>query len=811
MPAAAQTDATPGPAPGLTMLARADGAAQDATRLAMLLQPGPIGRPPAAADTQGDVQLVLIATLNDTLTDQFLSLTRKPDGSFIGKAGELRRLRIRIDPTLSPEDPVPLATLAGVTIRYDEANQAIALQVPDRLLVPYEVGLGGDRPVTDLRALHPLSGAVLNYSLYASQERGRSTASGTLEALGLTGAGILSTNALFNTTGAYGSHHFVRLDSAWRYVDAVRVRSYTVGDFASNALSWSSSVRLAGFQIASAFDQRADIVTTALPQFSGSAALPSTLDLYVNQQRIYSGDIPSGPFDLKSLPYVSGGDVKLVTTDASGRQTEITKAYYYVAGQLRKGLLEYSVDVGMPRLDYALDSFSYDETVFAAGSARYGLTDRTTLEGHVEASADGLVNGGAGIVQTFGGLGAITASAAGSRYKGRSGGKFSVLGEVSVAGVRLFAGTDRTTGDYFDLARVSQQRYVRRHLAAATAEAALTGFPYSYTAEASRIDRAGLSFTPWFDRTSVNLSYNRIRNAGSEQRTGNLSLSRALSQRLSLYTNVYMNLSNRRDWGMFASLTLRIGQSTNLTAGVDHDSGRTAYSMQIDSATSQRQGSVAWGASDREVEGGDDQRSAYIGYRAAQAYVRAQVDQDGGDWRGSIEVDGSLLAAGGGIFAANRIGNAFAIVKNAGPGVEVLQGGVRMGRANQSGQALLPDIQPYYEQQLFIDPATLPDGWEPEATERLAVAGYRQGTVVDFGARIVHGAVIVLVGADGKPIPPGYTATLDGGESAVVGYDGQVYLRGLGPRNRLTVDLGAAGTCAADFPSKAPPSRRSGR
>ncbi len=171
----------------------------------------------------------------------------------------------------------------------------------------------------------------------------------------MTKFGVFTTNTLFNTDRTYGGQGIVRLDSSWRYDDARSVRSYVVGDFASNALAWTSSVRLAGFQIASAFEQRSDIVTTALPQFSGSAALPSTLDLYVNQQRIFSGEIPSGPFDIKSLPFVSGGDVRLVTTDATGRQVELTKAYYYVPGQLRPGLIEFSIDVGVPRLDYGIE------------------------------------------------------------------------------------------------------------------------------------------------------------------------------------------------------------------------------------------------------------------------------------------------------------------------------------------------------------------------------------------------------------------------------------------------------------------------
>ncbi|MES2057738.1 MAG: fimbria/pilus outer membrane usher protein [Pseudomonadota bacterium] len=748
-----------------------------------------------ASDATSGEMLLLDATLNGTPTHQLLTLRRLPDGSFIARASELQALRIRIDPKLVQDDNVTLAALSGLTFRYDEASQSIALQASDALLQAYQVGLDDGRTPVDLEAIKPTPGAILNYGLYATQGSGRTALSGTAELIGMTPYGIVSTNGVFNTDRRYGGQNVVRLDSSWRYIDPRSVRSYIVGDFASNALAWTSSVRLAGFQIASAFEQRSDIVTTALPQFSGSAALPSTLDLYVNQQRIFSGEIPSGPFDVRSLPSISGGDVRLVTTDATGRQVELKKSYYYVPGQLRTGLLEFSLDVGVPRLDYGIRSFSYDSTVFGSGSVRYGLNRSTTLEGHAELSSGGLANAGVGIVQSIGGSGAISASAAASSYKSDTGAKFSVQAEGDLAGIRFYAGTERTIGTYFDLARVSTLRNLSR-----------TGAPsgsftdlLASTARATAIDRAGISFIPWFDRTSINLSYNAITSPGYRQRIASLALSRAINERATFYANGYVDVSRTRNYGLFGTITVRIGRSTTVTAGVSHDTGRTAYTVSAEGLAGQRQGDVGWGVSDREVSGGDDQRSAYVSYRAAEALIRARVDQSGSAWRGSLDVEGSLIAAGGGLFPANRIGNGFVIVKNAGPGAEVIQGGVRMGKANGSGKALLPDVQPYYSQQIFIDPATLPDGWEAASTEKVAITGYRQGAVVDFGAKLVRSAVLILHTRDGKPVPPGYTLQLEGGESALVGYDGEAYVRGLGPTNRLSIDLGPAGTCAASF------------
>ncbi|KAI1692790.1 spore coat protein U domain-containing protein [Ditylenchus destructor] len=265
-----------------------------------------------------------------------------------------------------------------------------------------------------------------------------------------------------------------------------------------------------------------------------------------------------------------------------------------------------------------------------------------------------------------------------------------------------------------------------------------------------------------------------------------MSLSRPISGRVTAYVSAYSDLDRSNSFGAFAMLNIRIGRSTMLTASAERDGGRTAFETQLEGLAGQRQGDVGWGLSNRVILDGEDTRRAYVSYRAPEALVRARIVQSGEDWLASLEMEGSVVAAGGGVFLANRIGDGFVIVKNAGPGTEVLQGGVRMGKTNDAGRVLLPDVVPYYPQQIFLDPATMADGWEAGATERIAVSGYRQGAVVDFSTRRVSSALVVLHDGAGRPIEAGYVAAVEGGETAVIGYDGEVYLRGLGPVNRVT-------------------------
>lgn len=761
-----------------------------------LLQSTPPELPTAvASNPDGDQPMVLEVVLNNTDTHELLNVERAQDGSFSASAGDLRHLRLKINPALAADAMVRLRDLPGVVVRYDEANQSLTLQAPDAMMETYEVQLGGIPQQTNLSAIRPITSAILNYGLYDTNQGGRNYVSGNFEGLLSTNAGIFSTTAIYNQDATSGYASTVRLDSSWRYVDAQNIRSYTIGDFVSNALSWTNSVRLAGFQFASAFEQRPDIVTAALPQFSGSAALPSTLDLYVNQQEVFAGQVPSGPYQLKSLPYVSGGDVTLVATDATGRQITTTQAYYYNAQQLRQGVFEYSLDVGVPRLNYGLQSSDYDDTVFASGSMRYGLTSQTTIEGHTESSADGLANLGGGIVQGLGGYGTISASLASSHYKDWTGTQASLNVEGQIDDVRLYAGTQRTFGDYFDLARVSSYRYQRSHPLFDAGDAANP----AETAEATAIDRAGISFTPGFDPTSVNLSYNRISYSGGTLRTVNMSLSRALTHRVSVFANAYTDLDNHADRGVYLSVSINLDHNITTQSTVTSNNGHMGYTQQVNGLAGQRQGDVGWGVATSYYADAPNQGDAYLSWRTNYAQLRGDVYQYGSSTRTDLSAEGSVVIAGGGVFAAPQIGNAYAIVTNAGPGAEVMQGGVLIGQANSSGRLFLPDITPYYEQHVYLDPSTLADGWQPAVTEQVAVAGYRQGTIIDFGAKRIHDAVLTLRGKDGKPIAPGYTVQLEGGESAPVGYDGQVYFQELKAHNRISIDLGVAGTCTASF------------
>ncbi|KCZ28157.1 type VII secretion system (T7SS), usher family protein, partial [Acinetobacter baumannii 25977_9] len=503
----------------------------------------------ASGSDKGYIQLFLNISINSNTSTDLISVHQDQDKKLYVRARDLKALRLKMDEHIPDSQWVCINELKGIQFKYLENEQSLNLQVPASMLSDYSVDLNGQSATnTNLLKMKPLNAAILNYSLYHTITNDESIFSGSAEGIFNSALGNFSSGVLYNGSNetSYSHEKWVRLESKWQYVDPEKVRIYTLGDFISNSSDWGSSVRLAGFQWSSAYTQRGDIVTSALPQFSGSAALPSTLDLYVNQQKIYSGLVPSGPFDIKQLPFISGNEVTLVTTDATGQQSITKKPYYFSSKILAKGINEFSVDVGVPRYNYGLYSNDYDDATFASGTIRYGYSNSLTLSGGVEASTDGLSNVGTGFAKNLFGVGVINADLAASQYKDENG--YSALvgleGRIS-KNISFNTSYRKVFDNYFDLARVSQIRYLKDNQITSEPQNYL-----SYSALADEIIRAGINYN-FYAGYGVYVGYNQIKYSDNSYKLLSANLSGSLNKNWGFYSSAYKDYENHKDYGIY--------------------------------------------------------------------------------------------------------------------------------------------------------------------------------------------------------------------------------------------------------------------
>ncbi|MEN5278965.1 fimbria/pilus outer membrane usher protein [Brucella sp. TWI432] len=741
--------------------------------------------------------LMLGVVINDQPTDAFATFRRLPNGRFAATSGDLQSAGLKSEAVKpGPDGLINLDRLPGVTWRYDESKQLIIFTAPDSARIPNKIELESPGKPIDFSKIQSNLGFVLNYTLYGSADWGngsRKAFSGSFDARILTPFGVTSTSALgkfdplVDKTLDFRSG-FTRLESSWRYTDPKRALVYQVGDSVSGSLPWTSSWRFGGIQFKRNFAIRPDLITSPVPNLSGSASLPSTLDLYLNNNKVYSGDVPAGPFDFSGMPFLTGGgNINLVMRDALGREVRTEHAYYYGPNMLGKGVFDFSTELGFPRFGFGEKSFEYDQNIAGSASVAYGLTNWLTVNAHFEATK-GLINGGSGFVTSLGAFGSLSASYAASRlndaHQTEIGSRASVNYQVGYKGISFYIGTSHSFGQYADIGLVADRRH---------------GNITPVSARARSIDTIGVSLPLVFDPSFININFSRVRGAGKEDDASllDLSWSRNFFKKISFFATGYTDLYKKNNYGIFAGLSVSLGDNMAASINADND----GISTSLTKSARFGEDPVSWSLRDRERFRGESSRSATVNYHAPVGQFSGSVDQSGGIGRVTATVDGALVIAGQSVFFVNQTNDAFAIVKGGGPDTKVSLNGRYVANTNSRGRAFVPDLQSYQDNTVTLDPTNLPADLQPDNTTVNIVPADRSGVVVDFGTKRLNAATVVLINAEGKPLPAGAEVLREGSDQPfIMGYDGRVWLTDLADHNNLTVTLPEGlGACHASF------------
>jgi outer membrane usher protein len=748
----------------------------------------------SAATEEGARPLQLDISIGGDKVGQVGSFLQLADGSIAAHRSELIEAGVKVPGSGPPDELIVLNELLGDRFKYDEPSQSIAFDLDNNQRVARTfdaIGSGG--PTTPVSAAW---GSVLNYTLFGSETSGlasrRMTFSGgsaSFDARAFSPYGTLSQTGILGTTTTRDMT-MLRLETAFSYSHPESLVTYRVGDSISGALAWTRSVRFGGLQVQRNFALRSDLVTAPLPSFSGSAAVPSTLDVYLNNSKTYTQEVPPGPFQVNNLPLISGGEARLVLRDAAGREVETTLPFYTSAQLLREGLTYFSVETGFPRLRYGADSNNYSAREMASVSTRYGMYDWLTLEGHAE-GVPGLYNAGAGLVARTGDFGVLSAAASASAYQGQSGLQTYLSFETKLWGVSLNLSSTRTYMNYNDIASVT-----------APVVNVLSAYNFQSTAvsaPAKAIDRisAGISLP---DLSSLGLSFVHLEPAsGAASNLVSVAWSREFYFQSQLFATSFADVSDRRNYGIFAGISIPIGAGSSVSTGAT--SSRSGTSLTTDASRPLGAQIGSYGARVRDSEGAVPYRSASASYRASAATVEAGVEQSQGHViRGMGQVDGAVAAMGGGVFFSNRIDDAFAVVDTGAPSVPVYHENRPVGETNSRGQLLVPNLRAYGNNKISIDPEGLPVNAEVETVEDVVAPADRSGVLVKFATKSdVQAAVVILLGPNGKPLPVGSKGKLDGSEGDfVVGYDGRAFVKELKSANKVSVTLDK-GECHAAF------------
>jgi outer membrane usher protein len=717
----------------------------------------------AAAEEVQLAEAVMEVTTSTAEPGEMTVVLRGPEGQIYLDESDFARLRLHV-PAAPPYlheghrfyDP---RAIRGCTVSIDEAAQRAVVIAPASSLDTTRLS-AAERRSPDITPASP--GAFLNYQLSAQQIDGQNIG-GAFAELGLfAGAGVL-TNTAVARYGSYGGtdNQVIRLDTTYTRDFPATLDTLNLGDAISDGATWGNAVRFAGVRFSRNFGLRPDLLTTPLLATSGTATVPSTVDVFVNNQLVTSSQLPPGPFVIDRLPTVSGtGDVSVVVRDALGREQVLTQSFYTSATLLAGGLSQYSVNLGKIRDNYALESNQYGP-LLSEFSYRRGITDSFTLEGHGEYLADDSHAAGLNAAFGIGRIGVINFTAAG-------GGDSLGSGFLSGVGIE-----HRGTNTSF----VASSQWASR-------EFAQVGEPLDL---GLRVRQRNLV------QTGMGLG-----------RFGSLSLAYVRQTYRDSPTQQTIGLTQSVSFGHVGSLNFTLTETRTAaqfsTPAQNSSSAYLIFVLPLDfrrAVTVSSIGGSGPGAPANEVLASFTQ-SPPVGPGSGYRLSASTAGNYDADWRqqfnsADLEVEvarnqgidgrsaylsGAMTFLDGQLNTTRQVNGSFAMVDVAGlADVPVYVENQLTTHTDAAGRALLYNLRPYEANRISITPEDLPLDTTIGASSTIMAPPYRSGVIARFPVERVHSGTFRLVMADGKPVPVGATVTLQGAQFPVV-LDGMVYVTG---------------------------------
>ena len=149
-----------------------------------------------------------------------------------------------------------------------------------------------------------------------------------------------------------------------------------------------------------------------------------------------------------------------------------------------------------------------------------------------------------------------------------------------------------------------------------------------------------------------------------------------------------------------------------------------------------------------------------------------------------------MVLADGNLFVTRRVDQAFAVAEVAGyPDIGMGLGSNVTTRTNADGVALIPNLWPYENNSVRIDPKDLPVSAEIDSIEIMAIPAWRSGVKVTFPVRGGRGALVKITFEDGEPAPAGATVEVLGDKAQFyVARRGEAFVTGLQTDNRVQLN-----------------------
>lgn len=644
--------------------------------------------------SRADESAIVYVVLNQQKKGDFFVILRE-NGDFLVRIIDLEEMGFRQTPgervEVNGESFVSLTSMTGVAYRFDEATLTLELDSLPQLLPKTILDLAPSRRVS---VLYPRDNSFfLNYGVDYSAG-GESLAFEGFTVSNEVGIRLrdilLLTDTLYTETPDESS--FVRLSSSLTWDNRESMRRLVAGDFCAFSGDLGSRVNMGGLSYSKIFRIDPYFIRYPLFDFSGQLSLPSEVELYLDGTLRHTERFAPGEFELRNFQSIGGAQtVEIIIRDAFGREQRIVSPFFFTDQILRKGLHEYSYNVGLLRKDFGRESNRYEKLAFS-GFHRYGISDNLNLGVRGEAG-DGLVNLGAESAFKTGSFGLLRLEAAASRDSGETGAAGLLNYEIQSRTIRVRLGLQGFSEEYLTLGDIDSDPSRKRKLDL----------------------RAGIGYVaPRLG--SFGVDYFRTESYDQRKRE---TLIFSWARRLLKWT--YLNLSLRQvretdtTYEATANLTWNFGPDHSMSASYRREEETDIYSIEARRNTPVGEG-TGWivGGERSERESSEAYRlNSFVQHNARQAILRGEYslgrseDITTEDLR--VSVSGALVYVGDTFALTRPVTDSFGLVKvGEAEGVRVYVGNQAVGRTDAKGKAIIPSLTSYYDNQVSIEDKDIP-------------------------------------------------------------------------------------------------------
>ena len=653
--------------------------------------------------------------------------------------------------TVANKEFVSLASLApDLTFAINERDLRLSITADPRLLGATVQDLQTGAPAGMVHRSAP--SGFLNYALTASDAKNYDIFTESA----FSAAGGLVYNTM--TTTQRGA---VRGLTSLTFDDRSRLRRWVVGDSFVGGRALGGDAQLAGISVASEFSLAPYFVRHPTLSMTTPIATPSVVEVHVNGRLVRQEQVQPGRLDLRNLPLTTGhNDTRVVVRDPFGATRELSSSYYLTTSVLAPGIHDYQYAFGWRRQAFGSTSWDYTAPALFARH-RVGVTDWLSAGLRVEAE-EGLLNSGT-LLNLRVPFGEIEAAGAVSRAAGRMG--------VAMQTSYVYAGRFSSFGGSVRTATPTYQ---------------IIG---SLPSDVPPLRDIGVfaSF-PLAHGSSVSLQHNEAFGAPEARQQRSSIVGSTRVHRMADLTASVSRLMGSTRTGTEVSVGMTIsfgGRAVASTSAVRNQEGtRAAIDIQQPLPVGTGFG--------YQLHGETGMRNASSGVLQYQgAYGRYEVRREivGTDGHTNVSIAGALVGIGGGLYATRPVRNSFALVRVPGvDGVRTYSSHQEIGRTNRRGNLLIPDLLPYYGNELNIADTDIPiDYTVPDVRITLAPP-YRGGAVVLFPVRRIQratGSVVLLTPAGEEQPSFGEITIVAEGErmTSPLGNAGEFYFENL-PKGR---------------------------